>query len=165
MLNLSFVLGGEVMLTKEKINIALANDLLFKETLTSFDNREALIDLIVNFTNYKKEELKNLTIFYESILTKTKINDKSLRGDILIEFGNNKINLESYSYFDKNSFNKSLTYIMRIASTSLDRGRKNYRNMDKVLGINFALKVEKELKKDLILGKNMYRFSNVHNLK
>ena len=121
-----------------KIPTSLENDLLFKETLAHPENRDKLIYFLACFTNFSEEYLNSvdLKVYYESILLKSKLNYKGLRSDILIEFANYKINIECYSQFYAISFNKSLVYIMRIYSTSLKKGDKNYESLDHVIGIN-----------------------------
>ena len=107
------------MNVSEKYYLSLSDDLLFKEALTHPDNRDKLIYFLSVFTEFNKEYLEgvNLCVEYESVLTKTKRSDASLRGDVIIKFDNYIINLEDYSTFDNNSLNKSMSYIMRIFST------------------------------------------------
>ena len=113
------------MITKEQEFLSLSDDLMFKETFAHPDNRDKLIYFLSCFTEFNKEYLErtNIKVEYESILTKSKRNDKNLRGDVIIKFDKYIINLEAYSTFDKDSLNKSISYIMRIFSTQLDRGK------------------------------------------
>lgn len=121
---------------KEKLFVPLTDDLLFKEVMAHPDNREALIDFIKTVTGIKEEVIRdNLVVEYESVLNKTRLNDKNLRGDVIIKFSNYYINLENYSLFDMNSLRKSMSYVMRIYSTQLDRGQK-YEKIKKVIQIN-----------------------------
>lgn len=150
--------GGKMPTTKNRPT-SLENDLLFKETLAHPDNRDKLIYFLACFTDFTEEYLKSvdLKVYYESILLKSKLKDKSLRSDILIEFDHYKINLECYSRFYDISFNKSLVYIMRIYSTTLHRGNKHYESLDHVISINLIDNVNKntfianELYSDLAL--------------
>ena len=84
-----------------------------------------------------------------SMLLKTKVTDKSLRGDILVEFGRFKVNLECYNIFDQNSYNKSLNYVLRIFSTIIERGQKKYNNNERILGINLIANI---VSKNTFLG-------------
>ena len=130
--------------------IPLTNDLLFKEAMAHIDNREALIDFLKCTTNINEEVIRNnLVVKYESVVDKTKIKDKSFRGDINIRFSNYYINLEGYSKFDKNSLAKSTSYIMRIFSTQLDRGER-YDNLDSMIQINIIENDETGIFKDYI---------------
>ena len=128
-----------MMITEKQDFLSLSDDLLFKETFAHPDNRDKLIYFLSCFTEFKEEYLKevNIEVEYESILTKTKRNDKNLRGDVIIKFANYLINLEAYSTFDNNSLNKSISYIMRIFSTQLDRGR-DYNTLESVIQINIV---------------------------
>ena len=129
-----------------KMPTCLTNDLLFKKTLAHPDNRDKLIYFLATFTNFSEEYLKNtdMRVLYESVLLKTKINDKAYRGDVLIVFDDTKINLECYSDFDQASFMKSLVYVMRIYSTGMERGTKDYEKLDKVVGINFIDNIDED---------------------
>ena len=78
---------------------SLTNDLLFKETFGHPNNKEYLIYFLAAFTPFSEKYLEEveMRVIYESILLKTKVTDKSLRGDILVEFGRFKVNLECYN--------------------------------------------------------------------
>ena len=151
------------MQTKEKEFISLSHDLLFKEIMTHPQNRKALIDFLSCFTDFKKEELLNskLEVVYESILTKTRLDDKALRGDVLIKFKNYQINLEMYQKFNTNSFNKTVSYVMRIFSTQLDRGQ-NYDLLESVISINLIDNVKMDFNKKL---ENIYGIINTEDIK
>ena len=137
------------MITKEKQFLSLSNDLLFKEAFAHPDNLDILIYFLSCFTDFTKEYLESVDIKveYESVLTKTKSNDRSVRGDVIIKFDGHIINLEAYSSFDRNSFDKSMYYIMRIFSTRANRGKKSYKKLEKVIQINI---VDDVIPKDLI---------------
>lgn len=111
----------------------LTNDLLFKETYGNPHNIRALEYLLESYFDYPKDFLKDkLAVNYESVLEKTRLNDKSIRSDLTIIVNNNLfVNLEMYSEFTKDSLKKSKTYIMRIYSTQLNRG-ENYNQIKKV---------------------------------
>ena len=138
------------MIIETPIPTSLANDLLFKEVLTHPDNRDKLIYFLATLTNLSEEYLKdNLKkVLYENIFLKTRIKDKAYRGDVVIELTNLKINLECYSIFDKASFIKSLSYVLRIYSTDMERGDKEYSKIDKVIGINFIDNVNYKFMED-----------------
>ncbi len=146
------------MMIKEEEFISLSDDLLFKETFAHPDNRNKLIYFLSCFTEFKEEYLKkvNIEVEYESVLTKAKNKDKNLRGDVIIKFDKYIINLEAYSLFDRDSLNKSMSYIMRIFSTQLDRGR-DYNTLESVIQINIVDKVtpkelvNEEIKSEILL--------------
>ncbi len=137
------------MKAKEKVFLKLSDDLLFKEAFAHPDNRNILIYFLSCFTDFTKEYLESVEIRveYESVLAKTKSNDRSVRGDVIIKFDGHIINLEAYSSFDRNSFDKSMYYIMRIFSTRTNRGKKSYKKLEKVIQINI---VDDVTPKDLI---------------
>ena len=150
----------------EKKFVSLSNDLLFKEALTHTDNRDKLIYFLSCFTDFKKEYLEsvNLIVQYESIFTKTKLNDKAYRGDVVIKFANFRINLECYSTFNEQSFNKSTSYIMRIFSTQKDRGKKsNY--LESIIQLNFIDKVNYSFDPNIISTYGLVNLSNIEDKK
>ena len=108
-----------------------------------------------------KTSSKNLVVKYESIQDKTRIKDKSFRSDVDIRFDNYYINLEGYSNFDNNSLAKSTSYIMRIFSTQLDRGKK-YNNLDSMIQINIIENDETGIFKEFI---NEYYIINSKDIK
>ena len=127
---------------QEKEFVPLNEDLIFKEAMCHIDNRDKLVHFLELTTNLRKEVISNhLRVQYESILNKSKYQDKSFRGDVIIEFDGYKINLESYSYFDRNSLEKSISYVMRIFSTQLKRG-KDYNTLESVIQINLVDNME-----------------------
>lgn len=139
---------------KENINPnldTLTNDLIFKETYANIHNRAALEYLLEEFFNLPKYSLKNkLQVSYETPLIKTRLNDKSVRGDLVVTTPNNEIlSLEMYSTFSNISLKKSKTYIMRIYSTQLDIGDK-YQDIRKVIQINFIDKTKIKLEHKLV---------------
>ena len=144
------------------LNEALYSDLLFKEALTHHDNRKVLIDFLATMTEFSKEYLESvdMDVRYESPLTKTKLKDKSFRSDIIIKFDNYIINLESYSYFDELSLAKSLSYIFRIYSTSLDRGN-TYEKQESIIQINIVDNVKANISSRLL---NTYAIINTEDL-
>ena len=141
---------------------ALYGDLLFKEALTHHDNRKVLIDFLSTMTEFFKDYLESvkLKVSYESPLNKTKAKDKNLRSDIIIKFDNYIINLESYSYFDELSLAKSLSYIFRIYSTSLDRGN-TYEKQESIIQINIVDNVRINISPKML---NTYAIINTEDL-
>ena len=150
------------MHTKDKTFVSLSDDLLFKEALTHIDNRDKLIYFLSCFTDFSFDYLKqvNMRVLYESILSKTRLNDKGLRSDVIIEFDNYKINLECYSKFNEESFDKSVNYIMRIFSTQLDRG-KDYNLLESIIQINLIDNITYKFNENVI---NEYGIVNIKDL-
>lgn len=141
---------NEIYLENEDSNLdSLTNDLLFKETFGHPYNIKALEYLLEAYFDYPDGFLKSkLAVNYESILEKTRLNDKSIRSDLIVIVDNNLfMNLEMYSEFTKASLQKSKTYIMRIYSTQLNKG-DNYNQIKKVTQINFVdnvkIKIDEE---------------------
>ena len=63
--------------------------------------------------------------------------NKVFYGDILVYTNTKKILIiEMYNNFQKEEFNKSISYLTRIFSNQLERG-ESYLNVKKVIGINF----------------------------
>ncbi len=128
------------MHTKDKLFVSLSDDLLFKETFGHPNNRKYLIYFLASITDFSIDYLNTvkMQIKYESILSKTKLNDKIMRGDIIITFKHYIINLECYSKFNEAAFNKSASYIMRIFSTQMDSGYNNYERLENIIQINIV---------------------------
>lgn len=140
-----------IYLQNEDNNLdSLTNDLLFKKTYGNPHNINALEHLLESYFDYPDGFLKEkLAVNYESVLEKTRLNDKSIRGDLIVIVDNNLfVNLEMYSEFTKDSLRKSKTYIMRIYSTQLNRG-DDYSQIKKVTQINFVdnakIKIDEEV--------------------
>ena len=154
------------MITDEKEFLSLSNDLLFKETLTHEDNRDKLIYFLSCFTDFTREYLEdvNLIVQYESVLTKTKVQDTAYRGDVVIKFANYRINLECYSNFNEASFNKSTSYIMRIFSTQRDRGKKN-NYLESIIQLNFVDDVKYSFDPSIISSYGLTNLNNIEDRK
>jgi len=147
--------------TKEKTFIPLTDDLLFKETFGLPKNIRFLEYFLEVYFNYPFGYLKDkLEVFYESPIEKSRYYDKGFRNDLKVIINNEIIcNIEIYSTFNKESLQKSKSYIMRIYSTQLDIGDE-YSNIKKVTQINFVdnisnevkVLIDEEIKKTLYLG-------------
>ena len=146
---------------EEIIYVPLTDDRLFKEALSHHNNREFLIHFLYLTTSIDKSIIKdNFYVQYESILSKSKLNDKSLRGDVVVTFSNYILNLECYSSFDKFSLQKSTSYLMRIFSTQKDRFNKQKnmkKDLDNVIQINLIDDVRMKFSKH---GINSYHLIN-----
>ena len=131
-------------------NWSLTNDLLFKETFANKDNRKQLEFLLELLLDYPVGFLKDkLEVDYESPLEKNQVEEKSVRGDIIIRFDDTTINLEAYRVFDSNSIDKSLYYVMRIQSKKLMIG-DDYYKLGKTVQINFVDHTTLKLKDKLV---------------
>ncbi len=120
------------------MQLPLMHDLLFKETFANVANRKQLERLIELLFDYPEGYLRNkLSVQYESPLQKNKLKQKSVRGDIIVEFDDTLINIEAYTKFDLNSINKSLYYITRIQANKLEIG-EDYYQLGKTIQINFV---------------------------
>ena len=77
---------------------SLMHDLMFKEVFADHHNRKQLIRLLEIVLDCKLDNVKDeLKVTYESPLAKEKIDQKSVRGDVIIEYGDTTINLECYT--------------------------------------------------------------------
>ena len=143
----------------ELTNESLLNDMLFKESLSDPHNRNFLIRLLSLVTDFKEDYLKEqqLDVNFEKIIDKTSLNDKSFRADIIIKFDHYIINLESYTSFNNLALDKSLSYVMRIFSTQLDRGQ-SYDILESVIQINFITNDNSNMGNNLV---NTYKLANV----
>ncbi len=98
----------------------LYNDIVFNYI---FSKEEFILDFINTFFN-KRYQLKNLKLKSEDVLPKTEYNDKSIRGDIVVEFNNVIYNLEAYKNFKNSNVEKSKQYASRLYGTQIKRGKK-----------------------------------------
>lgn len=114
------------------------HDLLFKETFANKSNRRQLEKLLEDFLDYPKGCLHNkLKVTYETPIKKNHNRQKSVRGDIIVQYGDTTINIEVYREFDKESIDKSLYYVMRIEANQLEVGDEYYK-LGKTIQINFV---------------------------
>ena len=152
-------------MVQEKQFISLSDDLLFKEAMTHIDNWDILIDFLATMTDFKKEYLEStkIEVAYESVLKKTKYTDKNFKSDVIIKFDNYEINLECYSRFNDRWFNKSTSYIMRIFSTQMNKGKKDYDLLEGIIQINLIDNVKGELTQNEIVSE--YGLVNIDDLK
>ena len=121
-----------------KTELSLMHDLLFKETFANIANRKQLERLIELLFDYPEGYLRNkLSVQYESPLKKNQLKQKSIRGDIIVEFDDTLINIEAYTNFNLSSIDKSLYYIMRIQANKLEIG-DDYYQLGKTIQINFV---------------------------
>ena len=109
-------MGGDTL----KEFIPLTNDRVFNHI---FSNKVFAFDFIKSFLNLPDDELIEV-INGEHVLDKTKIDDKALKCDTLIELKNYIIDLEMYSIFNNTNVEKSKQYICRIYGTQIKRGEK-----------------------------------------
>ncbi len=115
-------------------------DLLFKEIFGTQKNIIYLEALL--------EDLKNIPIgsFHGKVkilngapLNKTNIKDKSITSDVVVQVDKETINLEMYTYFNKDAFTKSKLYLFRLYSTQLKVGG-TYQKQPNVSQYNLCLK-------------------------
>ena len=118
---------------------SLNGNLVFKEIFGTQKNVRFTEYLLELLKGYKKHSLKGkVTVLNEVFLDKTKLNDKGITSDVLAKSGDEVINLEMYTTFEDDDFEKSLTYLTRIYGTRLEIGEK-YQNQPKVTQYNFCM--------------------------
>ena len=126
--------GGENLQTKIFYN--LTDDILFKNT---FYHKKLTIDLLNSFFSYLKQDKKilDVRISKDKSLYGLNRDNKINYGDIIAFLNTNEIvSIEMYTAFDKEEFNKSVTYLSKLYSNQLKRGQK-YIQAKKVISINF----------------------------
>ena len=118
---------------------SLNGDLVFKEIFGTQKNVRFTEYLLELLKGYEKHSLKGkVTVLNEVFLDKTKLNDKGITSDVLAKSGDEVIDLEMYTTFENDDFEKSLTYLTRIYGTRLEIGEK-YQNQPKVTQYNFCV--------------------------
>ena len=118
---------------------SLNGNLVFKEIFGTQKNVRFTEYLLELLKGYEKHSLKGkVTVLNEVFLDKTKLNDKGITSDVLAKSGDEVINLEMYTTFEDDDFEKSLTYLTRIYGTRLEIG-ETYRNQPKVTQYNFCV--------------------------
>ena len=124
------------MRLKTEIFYPLTDDLCFKHIFSKEEVLEDFLNSFLEFMNLEKVTLKVKANTQYKMIGKSR-NKKVFYGDILIFTNSNKIfSLEIYQKFQKEEFNKSVSYITRIFSGQLERGKK-YLDAKKVIGLNF----------------------------
>ena len=124
------------MRLKTEIFYPLTDDLCFKHIFSKEEVLEDFLNSFLEFMNLEKVTLKVKANTQYEMIGKSR-NKKVFYGDILIFTNSNKIfSLEMYQKFQKEEFNKSVSYITRIFSGQLERGKK-YLDAKKVIGLNF----------------------------
>ena len=119
-----------------KINVSLTDDICFKYI---FSKEEILKDFLNSFFEYigEEERIRGLKTSTEKEMFGKKYKNKIFYGDILAYTNTEKIiSIEMYKEFQKEEFNKSVSYLTRIFSSQLERGEK-YREIHKTIGLNF----------------------------
>ena len=118
---------------------SLNGDLVVKEIFGTQKNVRFTEYLLELLKGYERYSLKGkVTVLNEVFLDKTKLNDKGITSDVLAKSGDEVIDLEMYTTFEKDDFEKSLTYLTRIYGTRLEIGEE-YRNQPKVTQYNFCV--------------------------
>ncbi len=116
----------------------LHNDLMFKEIFGTQKNVRFTEYLLELLKGYERHSLKGkVKVLNEVFLDKTKLTDKGITSDVLAEVEDEVINLEMYTAFDHEDFEKSLAYLTRIYGTRLEIGDR-YQKQPKVTQYNFC---------------------------
>ena len=116
----------------------LHNDLVFKEIFGTQKNVRFTEYLLELLKGYERHSLKGkVKVLNEVFLDKTKLTDKGITSDVLAEVEDEVINLEMYTAFDHEDFEKSLAYLTRIYGTRLEIGDR-YQKQPKVTQYNFC---------------------------
>ena len=116
----------------------LHNDLVFKEIFGTQKNVRFTEYLLELLKGYERNSLKGkVKVLNEVFLDKTKLTDKGITSDVLAEVEDEVINLEMYTAFDHEDFEKSLAYLTRIYGTRLEIGDR-YQKQPKVTQYNFC---------------------------
>ena len=128
-----------VFLSKVHTIESLNGDLVFKEIFGTQKNVRFTEYLLELLKGYERFSLKGkVTVLNEVFLEKTKLDDKGITSDVLAKAEDEVVDLEMYTTFEKDDFEKSLTYLTRIYGTRLEIGEK-YRNQPKVTQYNFCV--------------------------
>ena len=118
----------------------LMNDVTFKEAFANEHNRRQLENLLETLLKYPKGYLKGkLNVVYESQIRKANALEKSSRLDIQVTFDDMLLDLEAYTYLDRESVDKSTFYVMKLSASKLAIGDE-YKDL-KVIQYNFVDKV------------------------
>ena len=113
----------------------LTNDICFKYI---FSKAIILKDFLNSFFLFigKKEKVVSVKSNTEVELFGSKYKHKVFYGDILVLTNTESIlSIEMYNHFEKEEFNKSVSYLTRIFSSQLERGEE-YQRVRKTIGIN-----------------------------
>ena len=139
------------MKLKDKKEVSLTNDIIFKEALTSSENRDILIDFLNTVTGISKSVIEKDLIILNERLPKNNYYEKNMYGDVLVRFDKYVVNLEMYTYFNKVLLNKSFCYSVKIFSGELKEG-DNYIDISKVIQVNLVNNIKGKFKSQYVLS-------------
>ena len=124
---------------------SIINDILFREI---YGNKKYLKSFLNAFFFHLGEEinLSGMKLSKEMIFPKTKIKEKNMKGDILVELKNAFISIEAYTSLGKEGLAKACQYYSRIDGTQLKSGQIKYQKTKRVIGIIIATHISKNLK-------------------
>lgn len=144
----------------KEIERPLYDDLLFKESFTDPRNRRILEDFLETMLGREKGSLhEKLQVDYESPIRKLNYSDKQMRGDILIYFEQYMINLECFTKFDKERYDKASCYAYRLAS-SVKRSERYISSLN-IIQMVIVKKMNIKFSKELI---NQYKTVNIEQI-
>lgn len=147
---------------KEAMNFRpLYDDILFKEGFARKENRLYLEYFLETLLDLPRGTFHNkLRVRYESPIEKKNYTDKALRADLLIDYLDYTINIECFSKFDTEAFDKTMCYAFRLAS-DIKRG-KRYNKIKKIIQIVIIKNLHMKFSKKSF---NKYLITNVNNVK
>ena len=134
---------------------SLNGDLVFKEIFGTQKNVRFTEYLLELLKGYERYSLKGkVTVLNEVFLDKTKLNDKGMTSDVLAKSWDEVIDLEMYTTFEDDDFEKSLTYLARIYGTRLEIAKGSEILMDLAQVMEEFVNDEAVLKYKSLAGKN-----------
>ena len=137
-------------MTKNKTFLPIYNDLVFKNLFGVSKNIQNTTNLLESLFNLEKGTLEGSKIINSVTLDKDTVLNKKFELDIKLEdpFGN-IYNLEMQRKLDKNAEIKNFIYITGLFFTNLRPG-ENYKNMNKVVQLEFVKNNYVHKNKDII---------------
>ena len=139
--------GGANIKTETFVN--LTNDILFKYV---FSHEEVTFDLLKSFFNYIgiPKEIESIQVFKDYSIYGTNMEDKVFYSDIVAILEDTEyISIEMYTYFSKEEYMKSASYLSRLFANQLKRDDL-YTKAKKVYSINFMTGNYSEENKDIV---------------
>ena len=138
----------------------LYDDVLFKEGLAKKENRKVLEYFLETFLDLTPGMLHNkLHVVYESPIEKWGYYEKAMREDLLVYFENFVFNIEVYTNFDKENYEKTICYAFKTAA-NIQSGAK-YKESSAFIQLVFVHHFGISFNKNVI---NKYLITNTKSL-
>jgi len=115
---------GDIINNNNDLKTTPTNDMVFQLLFGRNKNKHLTDNFIKSTLNYIKENsnLHNIKVQSEVSLEKFKLNDKSVRLDVIAEYDETIVCIEMQNKSKRNIYNRARCYAAKVLSTYLNRG-------------------------------------------